>query len=83
MLEQLLHRRGGELVDSADHGVANDFSSLSGRAVSTAQRFWQYVVDEAEFAQVVGRNRIASAASCAFSALFHRIDAQPSGEITE
>jgi len=51
--------------------------------VRTAERFPEDLVDETELVETLAVMPIASAATSFLSALFHRIEAQPSGEITE
>ena len=51
--------------------------------MGAAERLGHDPVDDAERLQVRAVIRIASAASAALSAVRHRIEAQPSGEITE
>ena len=86
-LRRALRNLGGlpavELGEELGDGGADAGDGLGLVALGAAAGLGDDAVDDAEGERSWAVRRRASAASFIFSASFHRIEAQPSGEITE
>ena len=79
----LVHRNGIERVEFVQQHGLEPLRHLRRVAVRAADGFADHLVDQAQFLQPPGGEAELFGRILALSADFHRIDAQPSGEITE
>src|SRR4029077_6471611 len=90
---QLIRRQGFQLSEVLDQRRLQSNRHLDGIAMRASQGLLDHLIQQGEPVQPLGRDvgRVrpaavlfgASAAASFLSWLFHRIDAQPSGEMTE